>query len=311
MTKDIINGIVLTSVIVAISVAVPIIGFFFVMFVPLPTFFFRTKLGRKGAAVIPIAVTVLAVLVIGGFSLDVFFLIALFILGFGLGELFELGVTIEKTVCYPSLAVWLVSSIFLLFYSFMSDVDVIALISEYVASNLNHTLTLYKEMGMPEETIQMLDRSMPQIQYVLIRIIPGMVMASTLFVTWMNILVAKPLYMLKQLRFPDFGPLNRWKSPEILIWGVIAAGVMLLIPDKTIKIFGINALLIFFVIYFFQGIAIVAFFFEKKKLPGMLKVALYSLIGFQQILLFLIACMGFFDAWLDIRKLNSVEKTGD
>jgi uncharacterized protein YybS (DUF2232 family) len=308
MTKDIINGIALTSIIVAVSFAVPLIGFFFIMFVPLPTIFFRIKLGRNKAAAIPIAVTVLAAAIAGGFTVDVFFLIALFVLGFTMGELFEIQTSIEKYIGYPSLAVWVVSLIFMFFYSAVSDVDITAAISGYVANNLNHTLTLYREMGMPEETVQMLDRSMPQLEYMLVRIIPGLIMATTLFVAWMNILMARSIFIVRQLPFPEFGPLNRWKSKEILIWGVIAAGGVLLIPDMTIKIFGINALLLFFVIYFFQGMAIVSFFFEKKKLPPMLKVVLYSLIGFQHLLWLVIAGLGFFDTWLDIRKLNAGEK---
>jgi len=60
-------------------------------------------------------------------------------------------------------------------------------------------------------------------------------------------------------------------------------------------------------LYFFQGIAIAAFFFEKKKLPKMIRLFLYSLIGFQQIVLLFVIGMGFFDVWLDIRKLNKIE----
>jgi uncharacterized protein YybS (DUF2232 family) len=115
------------------------------------------------------------------------------------------------------------------------------------------------------------------------------------------------LFIKKGLAFPDFGRLNQWKSPETFIWAAIVSGVMLLFPGVAVKVVGMSGLLILSVIYFFQGIAIVAFFFEKKKLPRLLRVFLYSLIGFQQIVLFFIIGMGFFDVWFDIRKLNTIE----
>jgi len=309
MTKDIVNGIAITSIIVAISIYMPIIGFFFVPFVPLPTLFYRAKLGRNTGAVIPIATIMLMAIVGDGLSIDIFILIELLILGFSLGELFEINVSIEKTVIYTCGIVLLTTTISLFFYSSLSNYGMSSLISEYVAKNLEFTLSRYKEMGMPEETIHMIDSSMAQIQYVLVRIIPALVIASTLLVAWMNLLMAKSIFLKKGLRYPDFGPLNRWKSPEFLVWGVIVTGIMVIIPNRAIKIIGINCLLIALVIYFFQGIAIVTFFFEKKQLPKGLRIFLYSLIGIQQILLFFIIGLGFFDVWLDVRKLSSNEKT--
>ena len=180
--------------------------------------------------------------------------------------------------------------------------------SDYVEKNLEYTLTLYKDMGMPDETISMIRRSADQIQYILMRIIPGIAAVSILFITWANILMSNTLFLSHGLPYSDFGQLNRWKTPDFLVWGVIGAGAMLLIPEKGLKTIGINVLLILFVIYFFQGIAIVAFFFEKKQLPRLLRIIIYSLIGFQQIILLFIVGIGFFDVWLDLRKLNAKEE---
>jgi uncharacterized protein YybS (DUF2232 family) len=307
MAKDILNGIAITGFLVALSIFIPVLGFFFTLLVPLPTFFFRAKLGRRVGAFIPIVVTFMTILVTGGFSIDIFILIELFILGFVLGELIEIKLSIEKTMLFCSAAVWLTAMAALLFYGSLAQDTTIEVISRYVGKNLDYTLSLYKDMGMPEETLQMIDRSMERITYVMVRIIPAFVAASTLLIIWLNLLMAKPLFFKKGLLFPDFGRLSQWKSPEMLIWAAVGTGVMLLLPGVAMKVMGINGLLVLSVIYFFQGIAIAAFFFEKKKLPRMLRVFLYSLIGFQQIVLLFVIGMGFFDVWLDIRKLNKIE----
>jgi uncharacterized protein YybS (DUF2232 family) len=82
---------------------------------------------------------------------------------------------------------------------------------------------------------------------------------------------------------------------------------MLMIPEHTVKLFGINGLLILMTIYFFQGIAIISFYFEKKRFPRLLRIVLYSLIALQQIVLLIVVGLGFFDMWLNFRKLG-VEK---
>ena len=54
ISKDIIIGIAVTSLIFLISVVIPLIGFFSALFIPLPTLFYRSKLGRKSVPVIPL-----------------------------------------------------------------------------------------------------------------------------------------------------------------------------------------------------------------------------------------------------------------
>jgi len=57
-------------------------------------------------------------------------------------------------------------------------------------------------------------------------------------------------------------------------------------------------------VYFFQGIAIISFFFEKKNFPKALRFFLYSLIALQQMALIVVIAFGFFDMWLNFRKLD-------
>ncbi|MDO9111183.1 MAG: DUF2232 domain-containing protein, partial [Desulfatirhabdiaceae bacterium] len=135
-----------------------------------------------------------------------------------------------------------------------------------------------------------------------------MAVMSALFVTWVNLLMTRSLVRFRGLKTPNFGSLTRWKSPEILVWVVIAGGVMLLIPVKTLKIIGLNIVLGLIMIYFIQGISIVSFYFDKRKFPRMLRGVLYALIGVQQVFSMLVIGLGFFDLWIDFRKINKNEK---
>jgi len=304
ISKDILSGIAITTLIFAVSVYMPIIGFISALFIPLPTLFYRSKLGRKTGAIIPVLTILLMTVFLGGVSIDILFFFELLLLGFILSELFELDLTVEKTMLYASSFVVLTGIVCLLFYSQVSNTGIIALVSEYVAKNLELTLALYENMGVSAENIQMISASLNNIQYVLVRIIPAIVVTSTVFVSWSCLLIAKPMLKSRKLFYPAFGSLNLWKAPESLVWGVIGSGVMLILPYKTLKIIGLNILLVLMTIYFFQGIAIVSFYFEKKQFSRMLRFVLYSLIALQQIVLLVVIGLGIFDMWLNFRKLE-------
>lgn len=304
ISKDIINGIAITSFIFALSFFIPIFGFIVSLLIPLPIIFYRSKLGRTTGIIVPVVTIIVMVVILGGISIDILFFIELLLLGFILSELFELKLPIEKTILYACSVVFFMGIAGLLFYSNISNIPIKPLVSEYVAKNLELTMVLYQKMGVSEESIHMISNSLENIHYILVRIIPAIVITSTLFVAWANLLIAKPILKKRDLFYPDFGSLNRWKAPEFLVWGVIGCGLLLLYPDKAFKMFGLNGLIIFMMIYFFQGVAIVSFYFKKKQFSRLLRVFLYSLIALQQIVLLVVIGIGFFDIWLNFRKLE-------
>lgn len=302
LTKHVLIGIFITLFIYAMSLYMPIVGFFCSLFIPLPILFYRAALGRTTGAVIPVVSTLVMLAISGRISVDVLFFIELLILGFVLSEFLEMNLPIEKIVLYGCLTVLLSSAFGLILYSNISHNGVLALFSEYVGRNLRLTLAIYENMGVSQESIQLVSNSLDQIQYVLVRIIPALIIGSTFLTAWLNLLIARPIFRAKNLLFPDFGPLNRWEAPDGLVWGVIGCGILILFPSSALKLIGLNGLIIFMIVYFFQGIAIVSYYFEKKQLPRLLKVFLYSLIALQQILLIIVISLGFFDTWLNFRK---------
>ncbi|MEK6194537.1 MAG: YybS family protein, partial [Deltaproteobacteria bacterium] len=299
------TGTVITLVIFAVTSYLPILGFFCALFIPLPTLFYRSKLGRNTGAIVPATALFVMAVVLGGIAVDLVFFLELLLLGFMMGEFLAMNLSVEKTILYTCLAV-IVSGFFgLVFYSNVNGTEISVLVSEYIAQNLKLTMVLYESMGVSEESLIQLSNSLEQIHYVLIRIVPAMVIGSTLFVAWINLLLAKGILTAKGVFFPDFGRLNHWKAPDALIWLFIGCGGMLLMPGNSLKMLGLNGLLILLTVYFLQGIAVVSYYFEKKRFPRALRLFLYTLIALQQFILLLIIGLGLFDIWLNFRKLKT------
>ncbi len=302
MAKDIVNGVLITSLIFFVSVFIPIIGFFGALFIPLPILFYRLKLGRKNGAIVPVISGSILYIVIGGMSADVLFFGELLLIGFMLAELIELNYSIDKIMLYATGTVLISGFMGLVFYSILSGKGIYTIVSDYVSNNLDLTMVLYRNMGMSEENIHLIDRFLAELQPLIVQILPAMVTASTLFVAWTNILIARPVLKRRLLSCPDFGPLNMWKAPEYLVWGVIACGVALFLPGSAINAIGQNGLLILMTVYFFQGIAIVSFYFEKKRFPRFIRFFLYTLIAVQHLILLAVIGLGFFDMWVNFRR---------
>jgi uncharacterized protein YybS (DUF2232 family) len=159
-------------------------------------------------------------------------------------------------------------------------------------------------MGARQEQIAAIKNSSDQIRYFMVGIIPGAAAAASIFTAWCNLLIARSFFGAVKLNFPDFGPLRFWSAPEYLVWAAIASGAMLLTPEKHVFILGLNVFLVLMTIYFFHGIAIASFFFEKKGLPPVLRYIIYGFIGMQIMMVWLIGAIGFFDMWFNFRKLE-------
>ena len=304
VVKDIINGAVITSLIFALSVFLPIIGFFSAVLIPLPVLFYRAKLGRFPGSAVPLLTAVIMSAILGGIAIDSLFFIGLMFTGFMLGELVELNLSIEKTIGYTCAAILTAGFAVLLLYSIARNTTVIEMVSIYVLKNLEITLALYKQMGIPTETIHRVEDSLERIQYALVRILPSMVLVSTLFVSWTSLLFARPIFRSFALPYPDFVKLTTWSTPEKLVWGTIGCGVALMLPSTGIKLIGLNGILILMMIYFLHGIAIVAYFVDKKKFPRIARTFIYSLIAIQHVFALMVIGLGFFDLWVNFRKLD-------
>ena len=106
---------------------------------------------------------------------------------------------------------------------------------------------------------------------------------------------------------PDYEKLNQWQAPDLLVWAVIGSGLLMLFPASATKLLGLNVLLISTTIYFFQGIAIVSFFFEKIQIPRFLKILIYIIIALWQLAWLAVIGIGLFDMWFNFRKLKKIK----
>lgn len=299
------GGIGITALICAVAVAIPIIGFFCLLLLPQPILFYRLKLGRRQGLLIIAAALLLIFIGTGRFFADAVFLVAMMGLGFCLAEFVEQELRVEKIIAYAAGAVIVGGLAVLMIYANLRNLSLTGFLSAYVAENLRMTIALYQKAGMAEESIRALENSLEQIAAILTRILPSLAAAGLLLTGWLNLLAARFFFNREERKFAQFRNLSIWQTPDAMVWVVAASIALLLLPSQTMKLISLNALVVLVVIYFFQGIAVVSFYFEKKEIPLVFRLLVYAVIAVQQFLLLIVAAVGFLDVWADFRRLGA------
>ena len=291
----------------------PFIGPLVVILTPLPVLYYTSLLSRfRGFWVLAASfVTAYGVLSLLKQQINLPMLFMIAFIGLILSEVIKRKLSFEKMILAAALLLFLCGMGFILYNSYRANIAPWRLIENYVAVVVRENLELYKKLNIPQEQIQMVRDRTPQITRFFAGIFPALGISGSVVTVWANLLAGQIFFRLRGVPFPDFGDLTTWKAPERLVWVLIAAGGMLVIPVEGIIILGMNLLIITCTIYMFQGLAIAAFFFRKKQVSRMFRFFFYGLIIIQQYMLIFVIALGLFDLWVDFRKRIKDVKSAD
>jgi uncharacterized protein YybS (DUF2232 family) len=144
--------------------------------------------------------------------------------------------------------------------------------------------------------------SRQEIETLLQRLLPGLVVANTGLVAWINVVLARQAAFLLGWALPE-PPLFYWSTPEWLIFVALGAGFLLLVPVSPVRFFSLNLLIVLSLLYFCQGVAVIAAWFHRFQVPRFLRLLGYPLL-FLNPLFVCIVTLGLMDLWLDFRRLH-------
>ncbi|MEE9401718.1 MAG: DUF2232 domain-containing protein, partial [Desulfobacteria bacterium] len=131
--KDVIVAIAVTTLISMAALHLSVLGPFVGLFVPLPILFYRSKLGRSSGLLILMAVTLIVTSFVGLNSVGTAaFLFELGLVGLILPEVFEMNLSVEKTVGITAGGVLTMGALILALYTLVSTTSPWALASDYV-----------------------------------------------------------------------------------------------------------------------------------------------------------------------------------
>ncbi len=306
MTHELFKGVFVTVAFFLGAIFVPVVGVLISTLTPLPIIIYYYQYGRKVALQL-IAITVLVVttvvLALRMPSLFIY-LMQLLLLGFICGELLTNNFDIPKIIVAACIAALVLNAVTLYMFGREEKGNFVETLEKGIKENFEQSMKQYKDRGITEDQMKWLSESLNTMVPWLARLFPSIIIVATAIIIWLNLILAKQfLYARLRQIPPPLQNLTRWKAPDGLVWIVISAGFGAFLPAHNIKILSYNVLLIMAAVYFFQGLAILGFYFETKKTPKSIRFLVYFFIFFQQILTIAVSIIGFVDVWANFRKL--------
>jgi uncharacterized protein YybS (DUF2232 family) len=285
---------------------IPFVGPFFSLLTPLPFIYYSAKLGFYQG----VKLTALAVVIIGliakltGQSQFIIFGLELGLLGLAISELFRWRLNLGQTIFLATVFMVLMGLGFLFFIALSRDMGPMEMILGYLQDHLRMAVEAYEEMGVPEEKALEFEAYGKSFMETISQIYPSLMIIGIGFAVWLNVVMAKPLFRMGHLEYPDFVPMDRWQAPDALVWVVIVSGFTLFLSSGSIRFLAINTLIVLSAIYVFHGLSITLFFLNKYHVPSLIRIGIYFLVIIQQLFLLGLAFAGLFDQWIDFRKIH-------
>lgn len=284
------------------AVLIPIAGTLFLPLVPQPLLRLGVRWG-KATALGATVVLIPLLYGLGGRELALGYLI---VASMGVFLLFSLAPerSLEKIVLAAATGFFVLGSAALLALA-GSLAQLQDVIRNTLGQNLHLALKVYDKAGVSPESTEFLRKQWPQLVELVLQISPALAFSGCAVAVLLNLLLlVRRLPHARGSLLPAGDP-KEWKSPELLVWGFIGAGFCALVfEDGWIRTLSLNLFLVSLVFYFFQGLAIIAYYFHHKNVPVFLRGLGYTLIFLEQVIMLIVVGLGLFDLWGDFRRLN-------
>jgi len=298
---DIVKGVCLTVVLFVAYLQVPLLGIGAGVVAPLPVLFYQLKRGRWVVGVSVVFVTALILVLIGGPSVAMLYLIQAGLLSVVLSHFLARGYSFSRALASAVLAVAVVAAATVSGYGVVKGIDLHGQVTGAIRANLEQTITLYKARGATGDDLQFLKEGLEQVGALFGQIYPAMLLVTLVSVAGINLFLLRRFRDRLTVTLPD-ATLSSFRNPEHLVWGVIAAGFALLVDNHVVHGAALNVIVVAGFLYFIQGIAVVAHFFAAYTVPAFFRMFFYVLLILQAYLALAVALLGLFDLWADFRR---------
>lgn len=302
--KDLITGILICTVIIAARYAVPLTGILELVSIPLPILLYRLKAGRIYGCMIML----ISLLVMTGFFNDkpgiVFYFGTLYLTGFTLGELIEKHLPVKWIITGTFLSAGVILFAALYIYTANQDTTVVDYIFNGIKQQHDELTVLFGQLMQVNPDIEINQQLIDKSKTLFFAVFPVMILSSYLFVMWLNLLFIRILLKKNEITVQSLEYLDRWRAPFPIFIGLLIGLILPFLVPGAPEMIILNCLIIILFIYFFQGIAVVSFYFEKKEVSiGGRSIFFIMMMNLPFIPIVATIC-GLLDSWFDFRKLN-------
>ena len=170
-----------------------------------------------------------------------------------------------------------------------------------VAAAMSQSAAMYEKLGMSQtDSKQLSDRVLE----VTAQLLPALAAMLAALAALVNLALVARWLGKDKIGYQLFSGLVTWRTPEWLIWLLLAAGFGMFLPLEAARLVAINGFVLIASIYFCQGLAIMAYYLQMLAMPRIVRGTIYVIALLQPVLAALVCLAGVFDMWIDFRRLK-------
>lgn len=277
------------------------VGLLLTLLTPAPAAYVHMRLGAWGG----LLVILLSASALLGWGVDGIKTVLLYLFQFGfpsflLPFLLRRRIAWDRAVAGATLGILAVSLLFMVGSAVYLGQSFTAEVGAYVQAELKQAMAVYQQAGLTPEQLEELRKLTTRTAEFMTMAYPGIL---TIAIGGLLLLIVLILARLARGDYLLDGPSPaQWKAPEVLIWPAILGGFGVFFAAGLYFQIAVNLLTIALPIYFLQGLAVVAHFFQRRGVPAALRMLGYLLLVIVNPLPAIIAGIGIFDIWVDFRN---------
>ena len=279
--------------------------------IPLPVFYYLVLLGKKdGTLVIRNAILIAGGLaIITGALPQLVIPLSLLPLGFVFFHAAQEGKSPIEAGFHGILVLLAIWGIYWILTGLTQNINPYRALVENLDQMLVEAHGIYKESfeSVNESGIEV-EAAFENMRTAAPKILPGLLLSGVLYTVWMNLSLGNWLLRRKSADLAPWQEFNLWRLPDYLVWGGILGAISAILPTGQLQTIGINILLIWGVLYFLQGLAVLVCQLNKWALPRPLRLIIYLLLCIQAHGMLLLTFIGLIDVWADFRKISADKK---
>lgn len=281
-----------------VSAFVPILG----ALAPAPLYFAFALMGMKGGAIIA-AISSVAVFATAGAGQSFVFLSFCGMMAGALALSRERLFSLEKTLAAMVIPAFLAGLALFMASPMAEGKGAFELGASWGDSLMASMIESQKGMNADPAVTDWLSENRARIGTALGSVFPSLALISIALMAAANIVVTR-IISLKTgvVAAIDSHKLSGWKTPDVLVWGVVFPGFGVMFADGALGSVSANVLLVTMALFMTQGVAIIHHWFIRNSASVALRAIGYFVIFSHPLFMFLTSGLGLMEVWVDLRK---------
>lgn len=261
----------------------------------------------RNAALFAIAASILLKLVP-----SVLFALTLMPLGYSFSRSYEHKASEIQAGLHGTVVLAVTWLIYWLGYAVVLDVNPYVQLLQVLDTGLIHLHEFYAgNSELPAENLLRLQQAINDARRIVPLLLPAMLCCTVLVTVGINLIVSARVMEKLRPEAETWKRFDQWKLPDQIIWVFIGAGIMMLFSPGNLTQLAVAVFFAAALLYFFQGLAVFAYWLVKWNVPGYLRILMYAVMILQSLGMLILTMLGLADVWFDFRQKHGIDKTND